>query len=815
MKKKKILLYGLMLLIILSASMRFIDIVEDFRTQVSGYYHEKIGSVLFLHTDKSIYIPNESIWFKAYLLDSSPLLHEVLYLRLLNDQQQIVLQKQFLVYDIRSNGEMLLPVNMAPGRYRLIAYTDKMISFNPENVFMQQIQVIKDQSSDLKAEASVTDSADFSTGKKPEIIIKVSADDHKIEKARGIYKIYTSDKRTIIEGKFVTGTGGITTFNFTYPLIAKDEDLFLQCKVTDKDQSKELNIRLPKTTSTITAHCYPEGGHLINGTANRVLIAITDASGQPLATKVDLKSETKQIVTTTTNTEGLGLITFKPDIREKYSLVINRAGYLTTIAFPVKIDLAGYIIQLTGPPDHPMIMVKNQNMQGNILLLGRTLSELKLNKNLNLKNGDSILVSLPQNDSVNHIIDLGLFGADNNLLAERLIYVPVPEKYHITFHFDKSGYTSREKVLADIIVTDVNGNNVSANLSVAVVAKQTLDPLVEKRITETDLNALRYYRTNKKDINELNNELIREDIKTGDWTTVMNYQLKGQIKIFSQAAGVSGYIVHKKNKKIDLKTLYLYGKSGVTVVPVDVNGKFSIPAKDLVTQSGEIKYLLVNKDFNEKYDLQIKDYSADFDTKLVLTSLPENLPVYDPIKYSAQLSAVLSGRILREVVIKGRKSTSVSSGDFNVTDYHSTNCSDYVCFNNILNCKVHPGGGIPPTEGQIYVLNGRPVRYIGCESNNKSTNNVFKLKNIASPQTFYLPDYAREAISAPELQSTIFWEPNLNTQTNGKSTIEFYTSDIKGAFTIVVQGLIVKSLTPVFGKADFSVIQKKEPSNKN
>lgn len=812
MKKKKILLLGLTMLVILSSSTRFIDIVEDFRARVSGYYHEKIGSVLFLHTDKSIYIPNESIWFKAYILNSSPLQHEVLYLRLLNDQKQIVLRKEFPVYDIRSNGDMLIPVTLTPGRYQLIAYTDKMISFDPENVFVQQIQVIKDQLSELKAEVLIADSADFSTGKKPEITVKVSAHGYGIKKASGTYKIYASDKKTIIGGKFVTDFTGVASFNFTYPVIAKTEDLFLQCKVTDKGQSKELNIRLPKTTATVLAHCYPESGHLVNGISNRVLIAVTDAGGQPVAAKVVLESRIRQIAITTTNINGLALINFTPDIREKYSLAINSPGYSGTIAFPVKIDPAGYVIQLTGPPDHPMIMVKNQNMQGNIVLLGRTLSELKLNKPLTLKSGDSVLVSLPQNDSVNHVIDLGLFDADNKLLAERLVYLPVSEKYHITFHFDKASYTSREKVRADIMVTDVNGNPISANLSVAVVAKQTLDSLTEKRITETDLYALRHYRTNSKEINNLNNELIMENIRSGSWTDVMNYQPKGQIVLFSNAAGVFGYVVDKKNKKIDLKTLYLYGKSGITTVPVNVNGTFSIPARDLVTQRGETKYLIVNQDFNDRYDLQIKDYSADFDAKLVMDSLLENLPVYDLVKHSDQLSSMLSGKMLSEVIVKATKRTPVSPGDFiSVTEYHSSNCSDYVCFYNILNCKNHPGG-MPPVEGQIYVLNGRTIRYHGCRSSD-SKKNTYPVKNIDSPQSFYLPDYASEPVSSDELQSTIFWEPNLNIQPNGKSTIEFYTSDISGAFTIVVQGLTVKGLTPVFGKLDFTVVQKKESSN--
>lgn len=548
MKKKKIIFLGLTLLAIVSSSSRFIDIVEDFKARVSDYYHEKMGAVLFLHTDKTIYIPNENIWFKAYILNSAPLQNEVLYLRLLNEQKQIVLRKEFPVYDIRSHGDMLIPITIAPGRYRLIAYTDKMINFNPENVFVQQIQIIKDHSYELKAEALIADSADFSAGKKPEIMVKVSANDHESAKARGTYKIYTADKKINIEGKFVTGPTGIAIINFTYPIIAENEDLFLQCQVIDKEQSKELNIRLPKTTIAVSAHCYPEGGHLVNGTSNRVFIAIANANGLPLVAKVTLINHDKQVATTTTDTDGYAIVTFTPDIKEKYSLRIKSPGYSGTIAFPLKTESAGYVMQLKGSPEQPMLMVKNQNMQGNIVLLGRTLAELRLNKRLTLKTGDSVLVSLPQNDSVSHVIDLGLFGEDNKLLAERLVYLPVPKKYRVTFHFDKSSYTSREKVRADIIVTDINGNPVSANLSVAAVAKQTLDPLSEKRIIETNLYTLRHYNANLKDINDINNELIREEIRTGNWSDVMNYQPKGQINMFANAAGVFGYVVNKKKK---------------------------------------------------------------------------------------------------------------------------------------------------------------------------------------------------------------------------------------------------------------------------
>lgn len=483
------------------------------------------------------------------------------------------------------------------------------------------------------------------------------------------------------------------------------------------------------------------------------------------------------------------------------------------MAFPIKITPAGYVIHLTGTNDNLAVMVKNQNMQGTVVLVGRTGSELKLNKPLTLKSGDSVLVPLPY-DSLDHIIDLGLFDADKSLLAERLTYLPVPERYHVTFNFDKAAYTTREKVRADIIVTDLNGKPVIANLSVAVVATNTCNPLDEKRITQIDFNSLSRYPTNINDVHTINNALVKENIRSGSWASVMSYSPSGKINALMNSAGAFGYVVSKKNKKIDLKTLYLYGKAGITPVAVGVNGSFSIPAKDLVAQKGETKYLIVNQNFNDKYDLHIQNYSADFDARLLITSLPESIHAYDLVKQSDQLSSLISGKILREVIITAKKNIEPAPENFNVTDYHSSNCSDFVCFYNILNCKNHPGGGALPTTGQIYVYNGRPIRYYGCASNEDSKKNMYTVKNIDAPQRFYLPDYAKETVSTPELQSTIFWEPNLNTKTSGKSSIEFYTSDVNGPFTIVVQGIVVKNLAPVFGKSAFMITLKKQPSNK-
>jgi len=79
---------------------------------------------------------------------------------------------------------------------------------------------------------------------------------------------------------------------------------------------------------------------------------------------------------------------------------------------------------------------------------------------------------------------------------------------------------------------------------------------------------------------------------------------------------------------------------------------------------------------------------------------------------------------------------------------------------------------------------------------------------IFSPQQFYSPKYnvAPSSVVQPDYRSTIYWEPNITTNQNGKANVSFYTSDIKGAYTIKISGVDV---TGGIGDGTFKLNQSK------
>jgi hypothetical protein len=63
-------------------------------------------------------------------------------------------------------------------------------------------------------------------------------------------------------------------------------------------------------------------------------------------------------------------------------------------------------------------------------------------------------------------------------------------------------------------------------------------------------------------------------------------------------------------------------------------------------------------------------------------------------------------------------------------------------------------------------------------------------KGYNKVRQFYSPRYEQPNSSQlPDLRTTIFWDPYVNTDTNGKATLNFYNADGPGTYRVVVEGI--------------------------
>jgi len=68
---------------------------------------------------------------------------------------------------------------------------------------------------------------------------------------------------------------------------------------------------------------------------------------------------------------------------------------------------------------------------------------------------------------------------------------------------------------------------------------------------------------------------------------------------------------------------------------------------------------------------------------------------------------------------------------------------------------------------------------------------LYKTLAFTLPKQFYSPKYSvknKNTAIDTDLRSTIYWEPNIVTDKQGKATVSFYASDRPGSYTVIVEG---------------------------
>jgi hypothetical protein len=79
-------------------------------------------------------------------------------------------------------------------------------------------------------------------------------------------------------------------------------------------------------------------------------------------------------------------------------------------------------------------------------------------------------------------------------------------------------------------------------------------------------------------------------------------------------------------------------------------------------------------------------------------------------------------------------------------------------------------------------------------SEDKANSRIsLKLLGYASPKEFYHPKYdVPQAITRPDYRSTLYWNPSIITDINGKASVSFWSSDNKGSININLEGNTAK-----------------------
>ena len=102
--------------------------IENFNKNSLLEHKEK----LFVHIDRTVFLPGEELWFKAYLVTATDLqsdtLENILYFELKSENDTVLVKRSYKIYSGRVNGVFYLPDSIKAGIYNVSAYTNWMLN---------------------------------------------------------------------------------------------------------------------------------------------------------------------------------------------------------------------------------------------------------------------------------------------------------------------------------------------------------------------------------------------------------------------------------------------------------------------------------------------------------------------------------------------------------------------------------------------------------------------------------------------------------------------------------------------------------------
>lgn len=122
------------------------QVLNDLQTSFNRYAQNIQLEKVYVHTDKNFYVTGEILWFKIYNVDSDnnkPLnLSKVAYAEVLDKDNNAILQTKIALDNGKGNGSFYLPVSANTGNYKLCVYTNWMKNFSPDGYFQKTISIV-------------------------------------------------------------------------------------------------------------------------------------------------------------------------------------------------------------------------------------------------------------------------------------------------------------------------------------------------------------------------------------------------------------------------------------------------------------------------------------------------------------------------------------------------------------------------------------------------------------------------------------------------------------------------------------------------
>lgn len=777
------------------------SVLQHLEASFKKYTLHKKSVDLFLHVDKQVYVPNENIWFTAYLFSQdSRAPKKVLYCLLVEkSSKKIILKDRFVINGSFSGGALFLPDSIKNGEYDLIAYTDPAWAALPGQHIFRQALTVKTLDGPLfkwdylpVENAPQNDSVYFK---------------YKVTTAYGgVAAGAVVDYSLLADGVVIQmGRQLVNPFG-EIALVAGRQEILSRCielraTLNRQQEAQHVSMVVPLLQDVFKVHFYPEGGNLVHHQLSAMGIEIRDVQGTPIAAKAELREEGLPVASFVTDQYGMGMVKWIPDSQKTYTIHLEDTDRALVYEFP-HIKSAGYSLhvpQAVGNDSTLRVEIAVPSEGDTCHLVAHNFRSVFFSGTLVVKERRAVL-NLPAASMQQGIVTLTLFNRAGQPQAERAVYRIGTPALKVEMEVDSAVYHHRSRVQLKVKITDSLGQPVQSFFSLACVLASRLDAG-----RTVDISRFWHFDRFLPAMGALPSAKYFEERENVERLLLVRYWTRYNWESIHIANQVADNYSPGNEKNCDTGKVYFKNWQVSNPVPMvivggerpylfksDFRGHFDVPAEALKAAPGrKVMVMPAMGNKSKSYRVEMYNGCAAFDSTLAIIRFPDAKA--QVAEWSVQEQQLMK-KALKPVVVRAKRIDWEAYAE--AAEKLARNCEgDWVCMYNILNCPNHPAGRKPVNGEKYYVLTSEQLHeyeyvvYQCGQVKEEAGDFVKELNSVKNPKEFYVADYSKFNPAMPEMMSTIFWSYQIVTDEKGEAEVAFYTNDLEGTIHCVLQGV--------------------------
>jgi hypothetical protein len=540
--------------------------------------------------DKPYYALGDTIWFKAWLINTPSFLLSaksgLLHVEIATDSNKVIQQFLLPVANGVTWGNIAInDKEYKAGTYVIRVYTNWMRNFGEETFYYKRINITPIYEDGWLVNSKIKQSI---VNAKPSVqaVLQFKNLDQSPIVGKPVSLQVMSGKKTLYKQVWDTDLFGSMDISFASP--QKTHGLYIVAESDTKDRKAIIPLNLNNSENT-DLQFMPEGGSMVAGLPVRIGFKAISEDGRGEDIKgIITDSKGVQVASFQSAHKGMGSFTMDVKAGEVYSAKVVLPGGIAK-AYPLPVTVSsGIVLQVVNPVESDSVKLTlaatNDIIQkrANYFLVAKARGIVCYAAIVSFQNKKAMHRVIAKNLFPTGITRFILMTEKGVPLNERLVYIDQKtDNLNISFKTDNAQIAPKDSISLNLAVTDYTGQPVAGNFAISVtddalVNTDTLqnDNIFTNLLLTSDLKGYveqpaYYFQRNAIVWQALDNLLL-----TQGW---VNYELPTGI-IYSAETGynVTGSISNIFNKPISKAkiTMLTMQPTMVNDTLVDVNGKF-------------------------------------------------------------------------------------------------------------------------------------------------------------------------------------------------------------------------------------------------